>query len=121
MLVTGHQHRALAGKLFGVPYVQPGHRGNYVGRIQLTLEADAQNHYQITASNQKLLKTGEQKPAIKTSTAFRQTEKAMEAWLARPLAHIEGSLTYDDPFQVRLRGGAFINFIQKNPDGNYGV
>ncbi|USS84474.1 bifunctional metallophosphatase/5'-nucleotidase [Fructilactobacillus myrtifloralis] len=112
VMATGHQHRALAGKLFGIPYVQPGHRGSYVGKIQLDLER-VNGRYQIQKSHQKLIKTGDAKPDHATATSFRQTEAAVEKWLSLPLAHIDGSMTYTDPFEVRLHGSAFVNFIQK--------
>ncbi|USS86095.1 bifunctional metallophosphatase/5'-nucleotidase [Fructilactobacillus cliffordii] len=112
VMATGHQHRALAGKLFGIPYVQPGHRGSYVGRIQLDLER-VNGRYQVQKSHQKLIKTGDAKPDATTADSFTATEANVEKWLALPLAHIDGSMTYDDPFQVRLHGSAFVNFIQK--------
>ncbi len=32
-LVTGHQHREIATKLNGIPVIQPGFRGAFVGEI----------------------------------------------------------------------------------------
>ena len=37
-LVTGHQHREIADHLFGVPVIQPGYRGAFVGEIELELD-----------------------------------------------------------------------------------
>lgn len=112
VMATGHQHRVLAGKLFGVPYVQPGHRGNYVGRIQLNIEKE-NGKYKVVKSNQKIIKTGEERPNPETKEIIAPTEKNVEKWLSEPLAHIDGSMHYDDPFQVRTHGNAFVNFIQK--------
>lgn len=112
VMATGHQHRALAGKLFGIPYVQPGHRGNYVGKIQLTIEKE-NGKYVVAHSTQKIIKTGEEKPDKVVKEVIQPVENQVEKWLAEPLARIEGSMHYDDPFQVRIHGSAFINFIQK--------
>lgn len=40
-LVTGHQHRVIATKVNGVPVIQPGYRGAYVGEICLQVEKKA--------------------------------------------------------------------------------
>ena len=37
-LVTGHQHRELAEVVNGVPVIQPGYRGAFVGAIKLTVK-----------------------------------------------------------------------------------
>ncbi|WP_413627825.1 bifunctional UDP-sugar hydrolase/5'-nucleotidase [Fructilactobacillus vespulae] len=112
VMATGHQHRSLAGKLFGIPYVQPGHRGSYVGRIQITVEKE-DGKYQVKHTTQKIIKTGEEKPDKAIKNAIAPVQDAVEDWLAKPLAHINGSMNYEDPFQVRTHGANFINFIQK--------
>lgn len=37
-LVTGHQHRKIAQHVLGVPVIQPGFRGAFVGEIELELD-----------------------------------------------------------------------------------
>lgn len=37
-LVTGHQHREIAQHVLGVPVIQPGFRGDFVGEIELELD-----------------------------------------------------------------------------------
>ena len=37
-LFTGHQHRKIAETVHGVPVVQPGYRGEFIGEIRLTVE-----------------------------------------------------------------------------------
>ncbi|KID41136.1 bifunctional metallophosphatase/5'-nucleotidase [Fructilactobacillus fructivorans] len=108
-LVTGHQHRKLANHLFGVPYVQPGHRGNYVGKITLDIDDDKK----VTDSDAKLISTAQNKPYQPTKNIVDPIDQQVERWLSKPLSKINGSLRYKDPFKVRTQGSSFINFIQR--------
>ncbi len=36
-MISGHQHRKIASRLFNVPIVQPGSRGQYVAKISIEL------------------------------------------------------------------------------------
>ncbi|MFU1892645.1 bifunctional metallophosphatase/5'-nucleotidase, partial [Enterococcus faecium] len=49
-LVTGHQHRESATKLNGIPVIQPGFRGAFVGEITLEIEPMAKG-YRVIGSD----------------------------------------------------------------------
>lgn len=45
----------MSGKLFGVPIVQEGRRGQYVGKITLNVNKE----HKVTSSNAELISTGD--------------------------------------------------------------
>ncbi|MCF6515270.1 bifunctional metallophosphatase/5'-nucleotidase [Lactobacillus sp. S2-2] len=111
-LVTGHQHRKIADKLFNTPYTQPGKRGEYIGQIDLEIEKD-NGIYQVINSDCKLVNTGQETENLNIKKQIKPIHDQLEEWLSMPLAVINGSMKYDDPFKARLQGNAFINFVQK--------
>ncbi|XOV21480.1 bifunctional metallophosphatase/5'-nucleotidase [Lacticaseibacillus paracasei] len=111
-LVTGHQHRQLAGLVNGVPITQPGYRGEAIGKITLDLNQTASG-YQFTASKAVLVKTGGSiaSPTILQSAA--DLNQTVETWLDQPLAHVEGDMRIQAPFVARVHEVPYIEFIQK--------
>lgn len=110
--ITGHQHRKIADKLFNTPYTQPGRRGEYVGKIDLEIKL-VNGNYQVVSSDCKLIKTGQETVDFKIKEQIKPINDQLEQWLSMPLAMINGSMKYDDPFIARLNGNSFINFVQK--------
>lgn len=111
-LVTGHQHRKIADKLFNTPYTQPGRRGEYVGKIDLEIK-QKNGRYQVVDSNCSLVDAGKSPIDSTIRNQIQPINLQLEKWLSMPLAMINGSMKYTDPFQVRLCGNSFINFVQK--------
>lgn len=109
-LVTGHQHRKLAGELFGVPCIQPGHRGEFVGKISLELEKQTSF---ILENSAELLPCTDVDIDSNVAASIQPLKHTLEEWLDQPLANIVGDLTFSDPNAVRKSETAFIEFIQK--------
>lgn len=110
--VTGHQHRTIATKVAGVPIIQPGYRGEYVGEIKLTIEKTTTG-YQVITSEAELLATGN---AIVDETVMSQIAPIMaevEDWLDQPLGKVEGDMTIYDANQARIVEHPYVEFIQK--------
>ncbi len=108
-LLTGHQHRVIADHLFGVPIIQVGHRGEYVGKV--TLEINSKR--QVTASQVKLIPTKNVTPDPRTVRIVKPTQSAVDRWLDRPLAKVKGSLLFRSAPAARINKCSFIEFIQR--------
>ncbi|WP_125706890.1 bifunctional metallophosphatase/5'-nucleotidase [Lacticaseibacillus porcinae] len=111
-LVTGHQHRELAGVVNGVPVTQPGYRGANVGQITLTLEATAAG-WQVVKGDAQLLKTAQAMPDSSVEAAVATTNAAVEDWLDSPLGHVNGDMSLHSAWQARIHESAYIEFINK--------
>lgn len=111
-IITGHQHRKIATHLLGVPVIQPGHRGEFIGHIELEVKPDAKGHYHVINSNTELISTRDY--AVNTNLKYTLTpiQKQIDNWLDEPMAKINGSLDFDDAFQARLHKTSFIQLIQ---------
>lgn len=112
-LITGHQHRVIATKLNGVPIIQPGFRGEYVGEITLTLEQNTQGTYVVTDSEAQLLETGNAIPDAAVLSSLAELSEEVEEWLDQPLGKVEGDMTIQDADKARLTEHPYVEFIQK--------
>ncbi|WP_125703262.1 bifunctional metallophosphatase/5'-nucleotidase [Lacticaseibacillus daqingensis] len=109
-LITGHQHRELAGVVNGVPVNQPGYRGANVGVITLTLARDDQGVH-VTAATAALAATAAASATPAVLNTVAETSAAVEDWLDAPLGRVTGDMTIQDPAAARLREHPYIEFI----------
>ncbi|MCL0312587.1 bifunctional metallophosphatase/5'-nucleotidase [Apilactobacillus sp. TMW 2.2459] len=117
-LVTGHQHRKIAKKLFGVPVVQEGRRGQYVGKITLDVNTD---NKKVEHSSTELVATGKYSLDQVIKERVNPIQNSLNEWLDKPLAKIDGCMKFSDPFKVRLNKNSFIQFVQKVQMDKMGV
>ncbi|WP_461224104.1 bifunctional metallophosphatase/5'-nucleotidase [Lacticaseibacillus suihuaensis] len=112
-LVTGHQHRELAGVVNGVATTQPGYRGADVGVITLTLVAKPDGGWTVTGGQASLAATASAAadPAVLHSVA--STSAAVEDWLDAPLGQVRGDMTITDPFAARVHEHPYIELINR--------
>lgn len=108
-LISGHQHRKLANHLFGVPLVQPGHRGEFVGKITLDIDDKTKRVFTGTPNLMSCAPATADSQIVATLAPL---EKPLEKWLDQPLSHIKGDLTFANAAQARLEETAFTEFIQ---------
>lgn len=111
-LVTGHQHREIATKLFGVPVIQPGYRGAFVGEITLQLKKTAQG-YAVTDSFSQLLATKDYAPDAELVASIAELSSEVETWLDQPCGKVEGDMLIHDPMAARLTEHPYIELINK--------
>ncbi|WP_179395351.1 bifunctional metallophosphatase/5'-nucleotidase [Lacticaseibacillus absianus] len=111
-LITGHQHRELAGIVNGVPVTQPGYRGANVGQICLTLDRTASGVH-VAAASAALVPTGAAVAAPAVITAVSATSAAVEDWLDAPLGQVVGDMRIADPFAARVVEHPYIEFINR--------
>jgi len=121
VLLTGHQHRQIAGvEVNGVCVLQPGTQGTVLGKVTIMMEkielenANAEREAWVVASKQSefIPVTG-----IPADEAIVQTtcdiEDRAQQWLDLPMGHIEGDMTITDPIGLRLREHPFIEFVNR--------
>lgn len=109
-LVTGHQHRQIAGVYHGIPTTQPGDKAVAVGEIDLTLDDD----FDVIASDAKLLSTADETPDPELAAQIAPLESRVQTWLDEPIGHLTGdSLEVTDHLAARLHGHPYLNFINQ--------
>ncbi|CAM4366845.1 2',3'-cyclic-nucleotide 2'-phosphodiesterase/3'-nucleotidase [Paenibacillus endophyticus] len=113
VLITGHQHRQLAGEVNGVAIVQPGCNGQAVGRISVSFHAIGEG-WDIASKTTKLVRiddTVTPNPAIMRLT--ENVESEVQTWLDQTIGQIEGDMTISDPFLCRSADHPFVEFMNR--------
>jgi 2',3'-cyclic-nucleotide 2'-phosphodiesterase/3'-nucleotidase len=113
VLITGHQHRFIAGEVNGVTIIQPGLNGQAIGKISVTLKQDHEG-WTIVGKKAELLRADAvvaADPAILKLTG--QLESETQAWLDQPIGRIIGDMTISDPLECRCADHPFIEFMNK--------
>jgi len=109
-LITGHQHRQIAGVYHGVPTTQPGDKALAVGEIDLTLNED----FEVVHRQARLLPTAPETPDVVLSAQVAPVQSRVQAWLDEPVGHLTGdSLTVTDHLAARLHGHPYLNLINQ--------
>ncbi|XEC95950.1 bifunctional UDP-sugar hydrolase/5'-nucleotidase [Paenibacillus tarimensis] len=111
VLITGHQHRLIAGELNGVTCVQPGSNGQALGKISVELTKN-ESGWVIQRKRAELIVPDEHTEADRDLLALiNDMERETQDWLDQPLGLTEGDMTIADPFEVRTGDHPFIEFI----------
>ena len=108
-LITGHQHRAIANVVNGVPTTQPGYRGEYVGAIDLELD----NTLHTTQADAQLIATGDYKehPAILDLVAPLNDQ--VNNWLDTAIGTVSDNMQVTDHFDARLHNHPIIELVNQ--------
>lgn len=110
-LVTGHQHRQIATKINGVPVIQPGYQGAFLGEICLELEQ--KDHWKVVDSQATLYSVAEEKVDPMIDQTFAPLNEEVENWLDQPVGKVEGDMSIKNPEKARLVEHPYIEFINK--------
>ena len=112
VLLTGHQHREIATVASSVAIIQPGEKGHHLGQVRLTLEKQ-DGKATILSKEAKLISVADTPidPTLDKNHHAFQAE--IEDWLDQNIGTIDGNMWIEDPFQVRLTGHPYIDFIHK--------
>lgn len=115
VLLTGHQHRRLAGEINGVTIVQPGVSGASCGRIVIELEKREGERWRIIKKEARLLEADSEGngPNRAVMELTEATEAAAQAWLDQPIGVLEGDLSVDDPMSLRISEHPFMSFVHQ--------
>ncbi|SFD82719.1 2',3'-cyclic-nucleotide 2'-phosphodiesterase / 3'-nucleotidase [Paenibacillus catalpae] len=113
VLITGHQHRCLAGEWNGVAIVQTGCNGQALG--QITVDAQRQEgRWEVSGKTVRLLEPGLHIAADEQVMALtEEVERRTQEWLDQPIGRTEGKLLIEDPFECRKAPHPFVQFIHQ--------
>ncbi|TSB47000.1 bifunctional metallophosphatase/5'-nucleotidase [Alkalicoccobacillus porphyridii] len=112
LLLTGHQHRLLAGTCGPVHILQPGSYGAAAGKAIIELE-EIEGSYQINSIHTELIEPVHVQADESVVEVSKLIEQEVQNWLDEPIGHVKGSLLLSDPLDVRLNEHPFIEFINK--------
>ncbi|MCI3919074.1 bifunctional metallophosphatase/5'-nucleotidase [Paenibacillus sp. TRM 82003] len=113
VLLTGHQHRAIAGcSINGVCVVQPGNEGRYLGKVTLTA-AKGIGRWTVEHSRSELISAADYAPDEVIEQLVEEVESLTQAWLDQPIGFVEGDMTIRSHAEVRLREHPLIEFINR--------
>ncbi|MEO3947349.1 bifunctional UDP-sugar hydrolase/5'-nucleotidase [Gorillibacterium sp. CAU 1737] len=113
VLLTGHQHRMLAGELQGVAYVQPGSAGQAIAKVQLQFEKSPNGGWALVGKTAELLEAAQAEADEEILALFADKEAKTQEWLDQPIGWAEGDLSIPDPFAARQRDHAFTEFVNR--------
>lgn len=112
VLLTGHQHRAIASNVNGVCVVQPANEGRFLGKVTLQLEKGA-NGWTVANSQAELIAAADYKADEEIVRIVRDVEELTQAWLDQPIGFVEGDMLISSHADVRLREHPLIEFINR--------
>lgn len=110
ILLTGHQHRHLAGHTRGVTYLQPGYGGEYIGQIDLEISDD----HHLEQAHAHLIPVKDKQdyaPWLKAALDPDFTEG--KQWLQFVIGHAPIQSSTDVPFEARLFGHPYAEFLNQ--------
>ncbi|WP_188385497.1 bifunctional metallophosphatase/5'-nucleotidase [Ornithinibacillus halotolerans] len=111
ILLTGHQHRILAGEINGVCVAQPGNNGLMYGSIEIELN-QTNGKWHILKKHADIVPIGNVQADNEILAYMEELESSTQHWLDEPTGFIEGDMTINNPFHARLSKHPFIQFIQ---------
>ncbi|MHD0398534.1 bifunctional metallophosphatase/5'-nucleotidase [Staphylococcus simulans] len=110
VFITGHQHREIAETVYGIPVIQPGTKGEKVGKIILDIE-----NGKIQKAETSLLSNETLTPTSNNDNVFTKNMAALEAevnaWLDVSIAKLDETMIVDDAFVARTTPHPYINFL----------
>lgn len=109
VLITGHQHRKIAEIVNGIPLIQPGQRGEHLGKI--VLEIDAKN--KISKSEVELLSVKDASVDVRLYNKYKPIQRAVNNWLDEVIGQTDGDMTITNPAQARLVEHPYVEFINR--------
>ncbi|GIM47234.1 2',3'-cyclic-nucleotide 2'-phosphodiesterase [Collibacillus ludicampi] len=113
VLLTGHQHRSIAGKsIHGVTVVQPSSQGRMIGKVTVELRKQPDG-WQIVRKDSELLSVKHVVPDPHIVHMVQPYEEKTQLWLDKPIGKVRGDMRIHDPMLVRLRDHAVIEFFNK--------
>lgn len=105
LLITGHQHREIAQVIHGVPVIQPGSKGNTVGKIVLDYHDQGVHH-----ATAQLLTDDNPDKAVLTDE-LQQFSDYIEQWLDAPITLLSEDMVVEDQFKARTAPHPYLNFL----------
>ncbi|WP_025729284.1 bifunctional metallophosphatase/5'-nucleotidase [Atopobacter phocae] len=112
VLLTGHQHRTIATHIHGVPVIQPGEKGRYVGKIVLDID-QINGAWHVNNALPELIDTSDYEMDESIRQALEEQEQQVQNWLDQSIGHVSGDMRITDPFEARVHEHPYIEFVQR--------
>lgn len=110
VLLSGHQHRKMSFVKNNTAIVQPGYRGEAVGKV--VLEIDDQSK-RIKALEAMLINSKDFEPDPEINQLAAELNQKTQSWLEHPIAQLAQPALIGDANRARLEGAPFINLLQQ--------
>lgn len=104
VMISGHQHRSLSGKLFNTVYTQTSDKGKELALIDIYPE----NHH-----IESHILPNDMLADEKMIQLVEKEEKETQTWLDTVVGHSKVDLTISDTFQARLKKAPLVTFINR--------
>ncbi|WP_226678231.1 bifunctional metallophosphatase/5'-nucleotidase [Mesobacillus jeotgali] len=112
LLLTGHQHRKIAGELQGVTVLQPGFNGKQIGKATISFVKD-NGRWKIADKVAEIMELENEEPDESILTLVEKYEQETQNWLDQTLGTIVGNMEVTDPIDLRTNEHPLIEFINK--------
>jgi len=112
LLLTGHQHRKVIGKVNNITIVQPGSNGSALGKITVEfMKKDGK--WKVKSIDPEIIEFHQEEVDSSLLQLIKDYEEGTQKWLDQIIGHVEGDMQIHDPFQVRIKEHPFIEFVNK--------
>ncbi len=113
VLLTGHQHRAIATKIGKVAVTQPSNWGKMIGKITLKLEQNEDGKWIVKEAVPELIDTSKYPADEQVLNLAKAYEDKTKEWLDKPVGTAKGDFWISDPFAARLWDNPLMEFGNK--------
>lgn len=112
LLLTGHQHRTLAGKLFSTYYTQPSYNGTALGLVDITFTKN-EDMWESKINEIKIIPTTGIEPDQNVLKIAMDAENETQLFLDTPIGKTKSDLVITNQLEARLYKHPLISFINQ--------
>ena len=113
VLLTGHQHRAIATRIGKVAVTQPSNWGKMVGKVTVKLEQTEDGKWVVKEAIPELIDASKYPADEEVLNLVKTYEDKTQEWLDKPVGTAKGDFWVADPFVARLWDNPLIEFVNK--------
>lgn len=110
VLLTGHQHRYIASNDGPCPTTQPGDKGKFLAKVDISYDLLLNK---IVDTSAELIRVDNNEEDVELKNKYHELLNQVESWLDESLGKVEGNMIIDNAMEVRLTGHPYIEFIQE--------
>jgi len=110
LLLTGHQHRMLSGKLYDTYYSQPGFNAQHLAKIDITFTFNSSWNAEISG---ELIGTNDVIADSDILELVEESEQATQLYLDTPVGILDKDFLITDQLHARLHKHELISLINQ--------
>lgn len=110
VFLTGHQHLQMNQVVQNTAIVQPGYRGETVGKVILDIDDQSKK---VRSMDTELIRTKDFEPDPEITSLATELNKKTQEWLDQPIAHMATPAPIGNINRARIEGAPFINLLQQ--------